>query len=156
MSYNIYFENDVPSELLRSALHEQFGMQPTKVYIGRLEDLAASGGPRPAVLITPPEQGEEFGWVLSGGDELAASTGMSELELARNLARATNTRAIVDDGTRYPNYWFLIARDGSYGRVLTNADADDDGHLRIVHAMEPISGEPDLPVVPLPDWAKDW
>ncbi|MFI7157614.1 hypothetical protein [Micromonospora chalcea] len=40
--------------------------------------------------------------------------------------------------------------------MLTDEDAAADGDLRIMHALEPISGEPQLAVVPPPDWARDW
>jgi hypothetical protein len=96
-----------------------------------------------------------FGWEFSAGAELAAVTGETELGFGRNLCRAVNTRAPVNDATVYPDYWFLISADGSYGRVMTDPAADGD-ELRIMHALEPITGEPDLPVVPVPEWARDW
>jgi hypothetical protein len=80
-------------------------------------------------------------------------TGATELELARTLARVAGTRALLDDGGPAPDYWFLVARDGSYGRVMTDPDSD---WLTIMYALEPIPGEPDLTVVPPPDWAKTW
>ncbi|MET7373456.1 hypothetical protein [Micromonospora arida] len=50
----------------------------------------------------------------------------------------------------------MVSTDGSSGRVLIDEDAAADGHLRVAHALEPISGERHLAVVPPPEWARDW
>ncbi|MCZ7429517.1 hypothetical protein O7607_27535 [Micromonospora sp. WMMA1949] len=107
-------------------------------------------------MLTPPDGDEGFGWILTGDTELAAATGLREHDLAVALARAVGVRALVDDGGIHPDRWVLVSADGSSGRVLTDPDAAADGDLRIVHALEPISGEPQLAVVPPPDWARDW
>jgi hypothetical protein len=49
----------------------------------------------------------------------------------------------------------LVSSDGSSGRVIVDEDAAADGDLRVVHALEPINGEPHLTVVPPPEWARD-
>ena len=151
MSYGIYFENAAPAEALRQALQSVYGIPSDLVYLGRYEDLKQHRGPDPVALITPI--GGDFGHELSGGDRLAELTGVTELELARTLARIVRTRALVDDGGPAPDYWILVAADGTYGRVQTDPESDD---LAILYALEPISGEPDLQVVPPPDWAKTW
>ncbi|TNH26942.1 hypothetical protein FHG89_19720 [Micromonospora orduensis] len=107
-------------------------------------------------MLNPPDEDEGFGWVLAGDAALADATGQGERELAVALARTFGVRALVDDGGSYPDRWVLVSTDGSSGRVLTDEDAASDGHLRVVHALEPISGEPQLAVVPPPDWARDW
>jgi len=155
VAYHLYFDSRTAPDRLRDEMRARYGVEPDRVFVGRLEDIAAQGGSRPMVLITSSDADGPFGWELSAGADLAALTGETELELGRNVCRALQTRALVDDGTAYPDYWFLIVRDGSYGRVMTDPDADD-GELRIMHALEPITGEPDLPVVPPPAWAKDW
>ncbi|MET7673110.1 hypothetical protein [Micromonospora luteifusca] len=76
--------------------------------------------------------------------------------MAVTLARTFGVRALVDDGSIYPNRWLLVSTDGSSGRVLIDEDSAADGSLRVVHAFEPISGERHLAVVPPPDWARDW
>ncbi|MFI7658217.1 hypothetical protein ACIBTW_04940 [Micromonospora parva] len=43
------------------------------------------------------------------------------------------------DGSIYPSRWLLVSTDGSNGRVIVDEDAAADGHLRVVHALEPIS-----------------
>jgi hypothetical protein len=80
-------------------------------------------------------------------------TKATELELAQAICRVARTRALLDDGSAAPDYWYLVTTDGSYGRVQTDPDSED---LTILYALEPISGEPDLPVVPPPDWARSW
>jgi hypothetical protein len=151
MSYGIYFDSATPPEELRQALHAVYGIPPEQVYVGPYEDLKNHPGPKPVAIITPT--GGDFGNELGGGERLAELTGVAELELARALARVVGTRALVDDGGPAPDYWFLVARDGSYGRVMTDPDSD---WLTIMYALEPVPGEPDLAVVPPPDWAKTW
>jgi hypothetical protein len=151
MSYGIYFDSAIPPEALRQALHSVYGIPPEQVYVGPYEDLGNHQGPPPVVIITTADG--DFGNELSGGERLAEVAGATELELARTLARTVVGRALVDDGGPAPDYWFLVARDGSYGRVQTDPDSD---HLTILYALERISGEPDLQVVPPPDWAKTW
>ncbi|MFF4874938.1 hypothetical protein [Micromonospora sp. NPDC000668] len=99
-------------------------------------------------MLNPPDEDEEFGWILTGDSKLADAAGQGERELAATLARTFGVRALVDDGGTYPDRWVLVSTDGSSGRVLTDEDAAADGHLRVVHALEPISGEPQLAVVP--------
>ncbi|MEU5964222.1 hypothetical protein ABZ777_23710 [Micromonospora parva] len=93
-------------------------------------------------MLSPPPHDEEFGWILTGDTDLADATGQGGRELAITLARAFGVRALVDDG--------------SSGRVIIDEDAAADGHLRVVHALEPISAEPHLAVTPPPKWAGDW
>ncbi|MET8044900.1 hypothetical protein ABZU25_29055 [Micromonospora sp. NPDC005215] len=155
MRYQIHFERELPAEALRRFLREVYGIAPDAVYVGRIADRAVDD-PRPVVMLNPPDEDEEFGWILTGDNELADATGQDERELAENLARTFGVRAFVDDGGIYPDRWVLVSADGSSGRVLTDEDAAADGHLRVVHALEPISGEPHLAVVPPPDWARDW
>ena len=155
MRYQIHFEQELPAEALRRLLHEDYGISPDTVYVGRIEARAVDD-PRPIAMLNPPGEGEEFGWILSGDNELADATGQGERELAATLARNFGVRALVDDGGIYPDRWVLVSTDGSSGRVLTDEDAAADGDLRVVHALEPISGEPQLSVVPPPDWARDW
>lgn len=151
MTYGIYFDNRVSGEAIRQALHTLYGVRPELVYVGSQSGLAEHPGPDPVALVTPA--GGEFGHELSGGAKLQELTGATELELARAVCRVAGTRALLDEGSAAPDYWYLVAADGSYGRVQTDPDSDD---LRILYALEPISGEPDLPVVPPPDWARTW
>ena len=95
----------------------------------------------------------QFGNEFSAGEKLRELTRASELELAQAICRVARTRALLDDGSPAPDYWFLVATDGSYGRVQTDPESDE---LTILYALEPITGEPDLPVVPPPDWARPW
>ena len=149
MTYGIYFDSVTPAEALRQALHTVYGVPPELVYVGPYEELPDHPGPDPVALITPVDG--PFGHEFSGGARLQELTHAPELELARSLCRAAGTRALVDDGSVAPDYWFLVAADGSYGRVQT--DPDGDG-LTILYALEPIAGAPELPVVPPPDWAR--
>ena len=149
MTYGIYFDSATPPEALRQALQTIYGISPEKVYVGPHDDLKSHPGPKPVATIT--SVGGAFGYELSGGDELAELTHATELDLARALARATGSRALADDGGPAPDYWFLVASDGSYGRVFTDPDAEE---LTVLYAFETIAGA--LPVVPPPDWAKTW
>lgn len=106
-------------------------------------------------MLTPPDDDEEFGWILTGDRELADATGQNERDLAVTLARTFGVRALVDDGSVHPDRWLLVSSDGSSGRVIVDEDAAADGDLRVVHALEPINGEPHLTVVPPPEWARD-
>jgi hypothetical protein len=151
MRYGIYFDRGTPVEALRQALQTVYDIPPSLVYVGSYDRLNEHPGPDPVALITPVSG--QFGHELSGGDRLAELTQAAELELAQTLCRIAGSRALVDDGTPAPDYWFLVASDGSYGRVHT--DPDSDG-LTILYALEFIPGQPDLPVVPPPDWAKTW
>ncbi|MEU8072337.1 hypothetical protein [Micromonospora sp. NPDC049151] len=155
MRYRIHFAAGLPAADLRAFLLTEYGVAPETVYVGRIEDRAIDD-PRPVVMLTPPDEDEGFGWILTGDTDLADATGLREHDLAVALARAFGVRALVDDGGVHPDRWVLVSADGSSGRVLTDADAAADGDLRIVHALEPISGEPQLAVVPPPDWARDW
>lgn len=155
MRYQIRFERELSADALRRCLSEDFGIPPDAVYVGRTEDRAVDG-PRPVAMLNPPDEGEGFGWILTGDAELADATGQGERELAATLARTFGVRALVDDGSIHPDRWLLVSIDGSSGRVITDEDAAADGDLRIVHALEPISGEPQLAVVSPPDWARDW
>ena len=151
MKYGIYFDSDTPSEALRQALHTVYGVPPTLVYVGPYEGLQDDSGPDPVALVTPA--GGQFGNELSGGEGLAEMTGATELELAQAICRVARSRALLDDGSAAPDYWFLVTADGSYGRVQTDPDAEV---LTVLYALEPIAGQPDLPVVPPPDWARTW
>jgi hypothetical protein len=151
MSYGIYFDSDTPAEALRQALHAVYDIAPALVYVGPHEGLNDHPGPDPVVLITPA--GGQFGHELSAGDRLAEMTGATELELAQAVCRVTPSRALLDDGSPAPDQWLLVTGDGSYGRVQT--DPDSDG-LTILYALEPITGQPDLPVVSPPDWSRTW
>ncbi|WP_406070331.1 hypothetical protein [Micromonospora sp. NBC_01638] len=155
MRYQIHFQGELPADALRRFLSEEFGVSPDAVYVGRIEDRAVDD-PRPVAMLNPPDNDEEFGWILTGDTELADATGQGERELAATLARTFGVRALADYGSIYPDRWVLVSTDGSSGRVLTDEDAAADGHLRVVHALEPISGEPQLVVVPPPDSARDW
>ncbi|MET8280295.1 hypothetical protein [Micromonospora sp. NPDC005174] len=153
--YQIHFERELPAAALRRLLSEEYGISPDGVYVGRIVDREVDD-PRPVAMLNPPDDDEEFGWILTGDTELADATGQGERELAAALAKTFGVRALVDDGSIHPDRWLLVSTDGSSGRVVTDEDAAADGDLRIVHALESISGEPQLAVVPPPDWARDW
>lgn len=149
-------DSQPPAEALRGAVASLFGIEPTLIAIAPSERGADEpAGPTPVVLITMPDSAGGFGLELEGGDELATAGG-SSLQTGQGLCRRLGVRALVDDGSDYPDYWTLIARDGSFGRVFTDPDTADGGKLLIQHALEPISGEPDLQVIPPPEWARDW
>jgi hypothetical protein len=148
MTYGIYFDSDTSAEALREALGTVYNIAPSLVYVGPQDGLNDHPGPDPVALITPA--GGQFGHELSAGERLAELTGATELELARAICRVVPSRALLDDGSAAPDYWLLVAADGSYGRVQT--DPDGDG-LTVLYALEPIAGQPDLPVVPPPNWA---
>ncbi|MEU8207578.1 hypothetical protein AB0B85_00100 [Micromonospora sp. NPDC049044] len=154
MVYQIQFEGEIRAAELRRFLADNYGIAPAAIYVGRIADRSADD-PRPVAMFTPPEDDEEFGWVLIGDTELADATGLGERELAVALARAFRIRALVDDGSFYPDRWLLVSTDGSTGRVRTDEDAAADGNLRILYALEPIRGEPQLAVVPPRDWSRD-
>ena len=149
MSYGIYFDRTTPAEALRQAMHTRYDIAPELVYIGPYEQLNAHPGPDPIVLLTPVDG--PFGHELSAGQRLRELTRATPLELARAICRTAYSRALVDEGSPAPDYWFLVAPDGSFGRVMTDPDHED---LTILYALEPITGEPALTVVPPPDWAK--
>jgi len=151
MTYGIYFDSRTPAEALRQALHAVYNVPLDLVYAGTHEGLNDYPGPDPIALITPV--GGQFAHEFSAGDQLRELTKATELELAQAICRVARSRALLDDGSPAPDYWFLVAADGSYGHVQTDPDSDD---LTILYALEPISGEPDLPVVPPPDWARTW
>jgi hypothetical protein len=151
MTYGIYFDGETPAEAIRQALHAVYNVAPELVYAGPYEELSNHPGPDPVALITPVDG--QFGKEFSAGDLLHEMTGASELQLAQAICRVAHTRALLDDGSPAPDYWFLVASDGSYGRVQTDPDSDD---LTVLYALEPIAGEPELPVVPPPDWARTW
>jgi hypothetical protein len=151
MNYGIYFDSATSAEALRQALHTLYNVSPALVYVGPYDGLNDHPGPDPVALITPA--GGQFSHELSAGDGLAELTGATELELAQAVCRIAGCRALLDDGSPAPDYWFLVTADGSYGRVQTDPDSDA---LTIRYALEPIPGEPDLPVMPPPDWARTW
>jgi len=152
MNYGIYFDSDTPAEALRQALHAVYNIAPSLVYVGPYDGLNDHPGPDPVALITPA--GGQFGHELSAGERLAELTGgATELEVAQAVCRVAPSRALLDDGSPAPDSWLLVTNDGSYGHVQT--DPESDG-LVILYALEPIIGQPDLPVVPPPDWARRW
>lgn len=117
------------------------------VYAGPLRAAQRPPGPDPVAVITPADG--QLGHEFSAGEKLRQLTKASELELAQAICRVVRTRALLDDGSPAPDYWFLVAADGSQ----TDPDSDE---LAVLYALEPITGEPDLPVVPPPDWARTW
>ncbi|GIM96063.1 hypothetical protein [Paractinoplanes toevensis] len=151
MTYGIYFDSRVPAEALRQALHAVYNVPPELVYTGPHDALNEHPGPDPIALITPT--GGQFGHEFSAGDRLRELTNATELELAQAICRVARARALLDDGSPAPDYWFLVTTNGNYGRVQTDPDSDE---LTILYALEPITGEPDLPVVPPPDWSRTW
>ncbi|MFI6076140.1 hypothetical protein ACIA5C_31790 [Actinoplanes sp. NPDC051343] len=151
MTYGIYFDSRTPAEALRAALHAVYNVPLDLVYAGPYEALNDHAGPDPVALITPVDG--PFGNEFSAGDKLHELTRTGELDLAQAICRVAHTRALLDDGSQAPDYWILVAADGSYGRVQTDPDSDE---LTILYALEPIAGEPDLPVEPPPDWARTW
>ncbi|MFI5897648.1 hypothetical protein ACIA5D_46930 [Actinoplanes sp. NPDC051513] len=151
MTYGIYFDRKASAEALRQALHAVYGVPLDLVYIGPHEGLNDYPGPDPIALLTPADG--QFGHELSAGDRLRELTQATELEVAQAVCRVARTRALLDDGGPAPDYWLLVAADGSYGHVQTDPNRDE---LTVLYALEPISGEPDLPVVPPPDWARTW
>ena len=151
MTYGIYFDSRTSADAVRQALHTVYGIPLDLVYVGPYEQLNDYPGPDPVALITPA--GGQFTHEFAAGEQLHELTGATELELAQAICRVAGTRALLDDGSPAPDYWFLVAADGSYGHVQTDPDSDE---LTILYALEPISGEPDLPVVPPPDWARTW
>ncbi|BCJ52513.1 hypothetical protein Asp14428_39880 [Actinoplanes sp. NBRC 14428] len=151
MTYGIYFDGSVSADAIRQALHAVYNVPADLVYAGPPEALNDHPGPDPVALITPA--GGQFAHEFSAGDGLRELTGATELELAQGICRVARTRALLDDGSPAPDYWLLVASDGSYGRVQTDPDSDE---LTVLYALEPIIGEPGLRVVPPPDWAKTW
>jgi hypothetical protein len=151
MTYGIYFDRGTPAETLRQALHAIYNVPLELVYAGPYEQLNEHQGPDPVALITPADG--QFGHEFSAGEKLRELTKASELELAQAICRVARTRALLDDGSPAPDYWFLVTADGSYGRVQTDPDSDE---LAVLYALEPIAGEPSLRVVPPPDWARTW
>lgn len=147
MRYQLRFDGTVTTDALGRALGRRFGIPQWTIYVGRLEDRPMTAE-KPTVIVTPPEGGEHFGWILMGDQELAEASQLSELDLARFLAEQLNVRCLVDDGTSDPDRWILVSRDGSYGPVVVDEDAAAEGDLRIDHAQSPIAGEPELRVVP--------
>jgi hypothetical protein len=151
MTYGIYFDSRTSADALRQALHTVYGVAPELVYVGPYDELNAYPGPDPVALITPADG--PFGHEFSAGARLQEMTGATPLELAQAICSVAHSRAVLDDGGPAPDYWFLVAADGSYGRVMIDPDNDDP---TVLHALEPISGEPDLPVIPPPGWARTW
>ncbi|MFG1996754.1 hypothetical protein ACGFJ7_42935 [Actinoplanes sp. NPDC048988] len=149
MTYGIYFDTGTPAEALGQALHAVYNVPIELIYVGPYDQLNDYPGPDPIVLITPVEG--QFGNELSAGDKLRELTKASELELAQTICRVARSRALLDDGSVAPDYWYLVAADGSYGRVQTDPDREE---LTVLYALEPIAGEPYLPVVSPPDWAQ--
>lgn len=156
MSIAILFEASTPPLVVRDALVLLYGLDPGRIAILPRGGLASYAGPDPLVLITLPEGASGFELELEAGGEFSAIAGASELEIARRVCDRLGVRALVDDGSIYPNYWCLVTRHGSCGRVFVDPAAADEGELRVLYALEPIGGEPELPVIPPADWAKDW
>ncbi|GIF19610.1 hypothetical protein BJ973_006655 [Actinoplanes tereljensis] len=151
MTYGIYFDSRVTAEALRQALHAVYNVPLELIYAGPQETLNEHPGPDPIALVTPT--GGQFGHEFTAGARLRDLTNATELELAQTICRVAQTRALLDDGTPAPDYWFLVTATGNHGRVQTDPETDN---LTILYALEPIPGEPDLPVVPPPDWARTW
>ncbi|MGC5020718.1 hypothetical protein [Micromonospora sp. DT47] len=106
-------------------------------------------------MLTPPDEDEGFGWILTGDTELADATGQNERDLSVTLARTFGVRALVDDGSLTRPV--AVPQHGRQQRACPHQRGRGGRRdLRIVHALEPISGEPQLAVVPPPDCARDW
>ena len=123
MTYGIYFDGRTPAETLRQALHAIYSVPLELVYAGPYERLNDPQGPDPVALLTPADG--QFGHEFSAGEKLRELTQANELELAQAICRVARTRALLDDGSPAPDYWFLVAADGSYGRVQTDPDSDE-------------------------------
>lgn len=104
MLYQIHFEAELPADALRRHLHQDYGIAPESVYVGRIKDRSVDD-PRPVAMFTPPDQDEEFGWILTGDSELAEATGQNERDLAvssswchRRSGRAARTSRVSGTG----------------------------------------------------------
>ncbi len=149
MDYGIYFEYEVPTERLRQALHTAYGIPGRAVAVGSLEQVAAAGGPRPMVLVSPTGAGAAtYGWELSAGQDFAEATGASPIQVAATLSSALGVRILVDDGTDDPERWILITPEGGQDPVRIDPAADT---LTILNADVPISGAPEIPAHSAPD-----
>lgn len=151
MWLEIYCDGAPDADALRGCLLRRFDVPAEGVYIGPMMDRPMTG-PDPVVIMTPPDCDGGFGWSVMANGDHPTLRGLNELEFALALVGDMQVRMLVDDDTAHPDRWILVAADGSYGPVITDPDAAGDGDLRIVHAEEPISGEPDLPVVPRVIW----
>lgn len=151
MRYEIRFDDETSLEDLRQALRARFGVNPDTVRMG---PWMAGPDTRPpvAMLIPPEDAAAGFAWILVADEDLANACHLGERDLARTLAVDLEHRCLVDDGTTQPDRWILIAHDGSFGAVIVDEDAAAEGDLRVLHALEPIGGEPDLLVIPARHW----
>jgi hypothetical protein len=149
--YEIRFDAPVPADALQRILAEDFTIPPARVYVGALDDRPIDGEP-PVAIAAPPEGQQRFGWVLTGDTDLATATGMTERDLACHLSRRLGLRSLIDDGTADPDRWLLATPEGGCGTVIVDEDAAVDGDLAITHAVEPITGAPELSVVPERRW----
>jgi hypothetical protein len=84
-----------------------------------------------------------------GFDAFASHTGDPELlDVAVELATRLKHRAVFGPETAEDYRWTLVAADGSHGKVVLDDDQLDDGAIKVLGSVEPISGAPELPRLP--------
>ncbi|GLZ78255.1 hypothetical protein Afil01_30620 [Actinorhabdospora filicis] len=155
MSHEVHFDSRTSARAVQEVLCARHGIDPALFYVG---DLADYTGPRLIAYTTPAPAGDPyFACLLGGGPEFAAAIGgITELQLATQVCEELGTRAIVDDGGEAYSVWTLVTADGLHGRVVVDVDRLADGDFAILHAYQPISSEPGIPVVEPPAWQSGW
>ncbi|GAB6902871.1 hypothetical protein [Kineosporia succinea] len=148
-NYELAFDGRVDPAGLREALAE-LGVTGERVLLGADAPDTRIGDP--AVLLEQGDPGRGFSTTLVCYAGFVGPLGMSELQLAQFLSPRLGRRCLVDDGTTHPDRWILVATDASFGKVITDEDAAEEGDLRIDHAVAPIAGAPELTVRAEPGW----
>lgn len=133
LSYSFLLDRLPEPAALHSAVAEVFGVAPASVYLGRLYEDA--GGPPATVSCTYLDlDGGEFLWRVDIGTDDTV-TGPTEAEVAAELCRRFEVRALLSTNEQSDEWWRLITA-GSDTTVAIDLDELDEeryvlaGHTR--------------------------
>jgi hypothetical protein len=120
LSYSFLLDRLPDPGALHSAVAEVFGVQPARVYVGRLyED--AGGQPATVSCTYLDLDGGEFLWRVDvGADDTV--TGPTEPEVAAELCRRFDVRALLSTDEQSDEWWRLITTEKD---TLVAVDLDE-------------------------------
>ena len=124
LSYSFLLDRLPTPDQLHRAVSKVFGVDPARVYIGRLYE--GKGGPPATVACTYIDlDGGEFPWRVDiGADDTV--TGLTEPDTAAALCRRFGARALVPLDEDTDEWWHLITADEDRIVAIDLAELDED------------------------------
>jgi hypothetical protein len=148
--YTIVFIEPVDLAALATAVAEAFAIPREQIEVWDGSDFTAPVV-EPVIAQVAISSGPGAYAEFVGFDAFAEHAGEPELlAVAVELATRVKRRAVFGPERVEDFRWTLVAADGSHGKVVLDDDQFDDGAIKILGTVEPISGAPELPRIPEP------